>query len=135
VQPTSNNAGLDNGNGIFFRSDYTRPLRITDIKDGTSSTFMIGEDIPAMNVHCDWPFFNHATGTCAIPLNSGMQPGQPGYNTPKDWQDLYSFRSNHSQGANFAFADGSVQFISQNIDLTLYRNLASYAGGETAARP
>jgi prepilin-type N-terminal cleavage/methylation domain-containing protein/prepilin-type processing-associated H-X9-DG protein len=133
--PTGNNNGLDAGNGIFFRTDYTRPLKMTSITDGTSNTFMVGEDIPSMNVHCDWVFFNHATGTCAIPPNNAMQVGQPGYQNNTDWGDVYSFRSYHTGGLQFAMADGHVTFISQTIDLTLYRNLATYSGGEVVTLP
>ena len=73
--------GLDAGNGIFFRTDYTRRLSMTMVTDadGTANTFMLGEDIPSINAWCDWPYFNHATGTCAIPPNNAMLPGQPGY--------------------------------------------------------
>ena len=38
--------------------------------------------------------------------------------------------SRHSGGASFALADGSVKFISQNIDLGIYRALATIQGGE-----
>jgi prepilin-type N-terminal cleavage/methylation domain-containing protein/prepilin-type processing-associated H-X9-DG protein len=140
---TGNTDGLDHGNGIFYRTDGVPstaghgPLKLSEITsaDGASNTFMVGEDIPSMNVHCDWVFFNHATGTCAIPLNSGMRPGQPGYGDPLDWLNLYSFRSRHSQGANFAMADGSVRFVSQSIDLTVYRALATWNGGELVSLP
>jgi prepilin-type N-terminal cleavage/methylation domain-containing protein/prepilin-type processing-associated H-X9-DG protein len=138
---TGSTNGLDAGNGIFYRTDGVPTtgghgrINITAIKDGTSSTFMIGEDIPALNQWCAWPYSNAATGTCAIPLNSAMQAGQPGFNNPGDWPDVYSFRSNHNNGANFAMADGSVSFVSQTIDLTLYRALATYKGGEIAALP
>jgi prepilin-type N-terminal cleavage/methylation domain-containing protein/prepilin-type processing-associated H-X9-DG protein len=131
---TRTNNGLDAGNGIFFRTDYTRPLNIPAIKDGTSNTFMIGEDLPEYDVHCDWPFFNHATGTCAIPLNYGVPPNiNPGGAT--DWPNVYSFRSNHSQGANFAMADGHVVFINDNIDQNLYHALSTYKNGEVASAP
>src|SRR5262249_50144272 len=99
--------------------------------DGTSNTFMIGEDIPDMNIHCAWAYSNHASGTCAIPLNNAMLPGQPGYQNPGDWPDVYSFRSRHTHGANFAFVDGSVHFTGDSIDINVYRALASWQGGET----
>ena len=95
---------------------------------------MIGEDIPSLNVHCDWPFFNHATGTCSIPLNYGVQPNVDTAGST-DWPNLYSFRSNHSGGANFAMADGHVQFINNNIATTTYRALSTYNGGETVSPP
>ena len=91
---------------------------------------MIGEDLMDINVHCGWARSNYATGTCASPLNNALVTGQPGFNNPGDWPNVYSFRSKHTGGANFAFADGSVKFIAQAIDLNLYRNLATHSGGE-----
>jgi len=131
-RPQYSNNGLDAGNGIFYRTDYTRTLTLTHVTagDGTANTFMIGEDIADINQHCDWAFFNHATGTCAIPLNNALLAGQPGYNNMGDWPNVYSFRSRHTGGANFALADGSVRFVAQSIDLNTYRALATWNGGE-----
>jgi prepilin-type processing-associated H-X9-DG protein len=39
--------------------------------------------------------------------------------------------SRHPQGANFGFCDGSVHFLSENIDTTAYRNLGSMQDGQT----
>ncbi len=43
---------------------------------------------------------------------------------------LTSARSAHTGGVTNCFADGSVKFISENIDLTLWRGLATRGGGE-----
>ncbi len=43
---------------------------------------------------------------------------------------FYGARSLHTGGAHFQLADGSVRFISENIDLTLCRNFHSRNGGE-----
>jgi len=127
---TGNNNGIDAGNGMIYRGDNTRALQLSRIADGTSNTLMIGEDLMDINQHCGWVRANHATGTCAIPLNNGLVTGQPGFNNPGNWENLYSFRSRHTGGGNFAFADGSVKFIVEAIDLNLYRNLATISGGE-----
>jgi len=121
------NAGLDSGNGIFLRNDVSRKLTMSGITDGTSNTLMVGEDLPDRNIHCGWPAANYSTGTTSIPLNSNMPPAT---NNRTDWPNVYSFRSNHTNGANFAFADGSTRFISQSIDLTTYRVIGTYNGGE-----
>jgi len=133
--------GLDQGNGIFYRSDGVPgtaghgPLTMVSIADGTSNTFMVGEDIPSKNQWCAWPYANACTGTCAIPMNNAMFPGQAGYNNTGDWPDIYSFRSYHTNGCNFGFADGSVEFITNSITMLVYTELATYDGGETVARP
>jgi len=134
--PTGNNNGLDVGNGMFYRSDDQRaPLQLNQLKDGTSNTMMIGEDLMDKNQHCGWVRSNYATGTCAIPLNNAMSTGQPGFNNAGDWPNVYSFRSMHTGGGNFAFADGGVKFITDSINLTLYRDLASHSGGEVTNLP
>jgi len=132
--PSGNNNGLDLGDGLLFRDDGNALPKITlqTIGDGSSNTFMIGEDIPDINQHCGWPRSNYANGTCCIPLNNGLIAGQPGYNNIGDWPNVYAFASRHTGGANFAFGDGRVQFVSETINLTTYRQLATRQGGETA---
>jgi prepilin-type processing-associated H-X9-DG protein len=43
--------------------------------------------------------------------------------------------SNHSGGCNFCLGDGSVRFISQNIDLSIYIASSSMDQGELAPLP
>lgn len=119
--------GLVYGNGVFSRADYYygRSLRLTSITDGTSNTFMVGEDIPIYDAHVAWFYSNGAVGTCAIPPN--YNEGTANF---ADWNNVYSFRSQHPGGLNFAFADGSVRFISQGIDLTSYRALSTVSSGD-----
>jgi prepilin-type processing-associated H-X9-DG protein len=123
--------GLDNGDGVFFRSDSNYSFGFAAVTDGLSNTLFVGEDIPEMNQHCGWPNANYANGTCSIPLNNAMQSGQPGYKNPGDWPNVYSFRSRHPGGANFALGDGSVRFVRQTIDLAAYRAASTKSGGET----
>jgi prepilin-type N-terminal cleavage/methylation domain-containing protein len=130
VGPSGNNNGLDAGDGVFFRTDFTSKLRMSGLTDGTSNTFFVGEDIPEYNTHCSWAFFNHATGTCAIPPNVGMPGKTPGVN-PGNWPDVYSFRSRHTSGLMFGLGDGSVRFVTESVSLATYRAMATRAGGET----
>jgi len=135
--PSGSNNGLDVGDGLFFRSDSiaARGLTLIGIIDGTSNTMMVGEDIVDRNRHCGWTRSNYANGTCSIPLNNALTVGQPGYNNPGDWPNVYSFRSRHTGGANFAFADGRVTFVSDTIDIATYRALATRAGNEPVSTP
>lgn len=135
ASPPNNNNGLDDGNGIFWRSDYRRPLTMPGITDGTSNTLMIGESIGELDIHNAWYYANGANGTCSIPLNNALVTGQPGFNNPGDWPNVYSFRSRHSGGAHFAIADGTVRWVNQAIAIAVYRNLATHRGGETALLP
>ena len=51
------------------------------------------------------------------------------------WENNESFRSRHPGGLHFAFADGSVRFIREDIELTTYRGLATIQGGEAVEVP
>jgi prepilin-type N-terminal cleavage/methylation domain-containing protein/prepilin-type processing-associated H-X9-DG protein len=125
--PGGNCNGLNFGDGLFYRDDWKAQLRLTDVLDGTSNTLMIGEDIPALNTHCSWPYANNAVGTCAIPPNLGITG--TAYD-PTLWEMLYSFRSRHPGGLQFAYADASVRFVKQSVALPVYRALATIRGGE-----
>ena len=101
--------------------------RMRDITDGTTNTFAVGEALPGRCSHTWWYWFNGTTATCSVPLNyyslnTAIAPGT--------WGDNYSFASLHTGGGHFAMADGSVKFVSENIDLSLYRGLASINGNE-----
>ena len=127
--PTGNTNGLDAGNGTFYRSDNNRALTLVGISDGTSNTLIIGEDLTARNTHCGWARANYSTGTAAIPLNTSL-PGSTPQFAASDWPNVYSFRSQHTTGAQFANGDGSVRFVRQSVDLAQYRAAATISGGE-----
>jgi len=125
--------GHSSGDGIFYRLDYQRRFRLEFIRDGTSNTFMIGEDICNATEWASWPYANNANGTCAIPPNVKRANGT---DYPKwNWQNNESFRSAHPGGLHFAYADASVHFISDQISLPVYRAMATIAGGETVTPP
>jgi prepilin-type N-terminal cleavage/methylation domain-containing protein/prepilin-type processing-associated H-X9-DG protein len=140
--------GLDAGNGVLWRSngpgasgniaggvEYRMPLSF--VTDGTSTTFMLGEDQPMLSKWCGcWAYANNTTGTVAIYLNANQTAGLGNTletDTNGDWGDNYGFGSMHAGGgANFAFCDAHIQFVSNNINMTtVYRWLGTAQGGET----
>ncbi len=123
--------GLENGDGLFWRADMRKGnMRLAEISDGTSNTYMIGEDVPEMIRWNEWAHPNGANGTCAIPPQTGITIAPLGIANFGDWPTRYSFRSRHPSGLHFALADGSVRFVANNIPLLIYRQMATRAGGE-----
>ncbi len=63
-------------------------------------------------------------------------PPNPPY---ADWfgkgNGFFAARSLHPGGANAAYADGSVHFITETIDTTTWQALGTIAGGEVAQAP
>jgi prepilin-type N-terminal cleavage/methylation domain-containing protein len=123
------------GDGIFW-CQYTfagdkRTLRIGDITDGTSNTFLFGEVLGARTVDNIWCHAFDALATCAIDPNARRADGS--YYDPDDWANVYGFSSAHAGGLQFALADGSVRFVNNSIQRAVYRALATRAGGEVVA--
>jgi len=142
--PSTNGSGngLANGDGMFYRGDGSKKLTLTQIQDGTTNTFMVGEDFGDYNRWCSWPYSNNAVGTCAVYPNSKNTAGkwysnnvQNSQTASADWPDTYSFRSRHNSGLQFAMGDASVRFINDGIDPNIYRAMATIRGGEVANSP
>jgi prepilin-type N-terminal cleavage/methylation domain-containing protein/prepilin-type processing-associated H-X9-DG protein len=125
--------GLNHGDGAMFRTDIFEPRRLMSITDGLSNTLLVGEDIPALNKWCSWPYATHAYGTCAIPPNAEQANAQA-FDTYV-WYNNHSFRSRHPGGLQFALADGSVHFVTNAVSLPVYRGMATIQGGEVVDEP
>ena len=123
--------------GLFNRLGCAM-LFPASIPDGTSNTFMIGEALPAQHDHLDWGGWWQFNGgeahvTTIVPLNYAVtRPILPLYQnswcSPADqysgnWNVSWGFASNHTNGANFAFADGHVSFVTLAIDPKTYNYL------------
>lgn len=121
-----------NGNcpGLFFRVTYEEPQRLSMVLDGTSNTFMLGEDVPEQNAASAAFYANGDWASCNGRLNYFFDPPQPA-----NWWNVMTFRSRHPGGANFCLADGSVRFVNENIDYILYTWLSTKAEGEAASLP
>lgn len=120
--------GLNAGNGILCSNQQNTnpPTRMRDVTDGTSNTFAIGEAMPGWTRWNWWYNPNAVTATCAMPLNAVLR-------RPKninDWPNNYSFASKHVGGGQFGLADGSVRFVSDSVDIIVYRSAATISAGE-----
>ncbi|RIK72452.1 MAG: hypothetical protein DCC67_19255 [Planctomycetota bacterium] len=120
--------GLDDGDGIMWRSDYRRVRSLRHVEDGVSHTFLAGECAPQRNRYVSWPYANNAYATCAIPPN--VVPVEGRDYSPNWWPNVNGFRSHHPGGLHFARVDASVAWLSDAIDLAAYRARATIAGGD-----
>lgn len=132
-------------NGVLFSESR---VHFSDITDGTSNTLLSGERPPSADLFFGWWYAGtgqRGTGSCDAVLgvrerNAGgtatqMCPVGPYHYRPGRFDsqcDLFHFWSPHlGGGANFAFADGSVRFVTYASDDVLPA-LATRSGGEVA---
>jgi prepilin-type N-terminal cleavage/methylation domain-containing protein len=115
--------------GFFYRQSFQKPVKISQVTDGTSKTLMIGEDVPEYNRHSVAFYANGSWCSCNAPLNFGIgqDPERISYDA---WFDAQGFRSKHPGGVQFCLADGSVRFVSDSIDNVFYRTSCTRNGGE-----
>ena len=138
--------------GMFYRRSRTK---FASVIDGTSNTLMVSESIVRGSVNKNggwggaggyWGGAPHgAYGFTTLETPNTLLPDRV-YKC-KDTLFLHApctstfgtndhrnfARSYHPGGVNATLADASVRFITDSINLTTYRNLATRRGGEPAA--
>jgi len=129
----STEIGAGNYLGVESLLREVESVRLGDVTDGTSSTFMLGEHryefIESFGTHETSSWIGKATFTDA------WVPGS----LPHEQASLItrinknSFTSQHIGGAYFAMGDGHVQFFSENMDIATYVALGTESGGETVS--
>jgi prepilin-type N-terminal cleavage/methylation domain-containing protein/prepilin-type processing-associated H-X9-DG protein len=125
--PNTTYDGCANGNGVIFETNS--PLRIGQIRDGTSNTIMLGEAMTGKDNQNSWAHMDNAIATTAYPPNAKSPVTGQDY-PPDQWYNRYAFTSAHTGGAQFAMVDGSVRFIPNSVDLTVFRAMGTRAQGE-----
>ncbi len=145
--PVRGNSGAQHGGGGFNGMlPWQGSVAMRDVTDGTSNTLFVGEQawdpvrkgIGTDNGNRAWTQGGTSGGGLALYAIKNVRnpPNATGYtNAAPHWFNDISFGSEHPGGAQFALGDGKVTFISENVDVTLYRSLASREGGETARVP
>lgn len=109
------------GDGVFFGNSTTGSR---DILDGSSNTFMIGERSSRLGGSIWQGIIPDAREHAARIL--GIADHSP--NTATGHFD--DFNSSHRDGCMFFFADGSVRFISESVEVEAYRAMATRSGYE-----
>jgi prepilin-type processing-associated H-X9-DG protein len=152
---TYNDGGFRSYSLRWMRGMFTRlgpAVKISDVPDGLSNTLMIGEELIAHNsdlkaatggsgVSKGWAGFlaGNASGTTITPINwkSDLDEGSTCTKDPvnqlhnlNNWNVSFGFKSNHGGGVNFVFGDGSVHFISQDINHQTYQYLGCRNDGQ-----
>lgn len=142
------NAGTEPGNddGLMYPLSNTS---FRDVTDGTSNTISTGEISHEIG---GWArgAVNSGSGSGGGKGGGGGQGfargvlrwwqaspncAQPGFNLPEtgcsnNVEQRFQFSSLHVGGCQFSLSDGSTRFISENIDLDLYRALLTRSGSE-----
>lgn len=80
-------------------------------------------------------YYNTAFNTMAPPNWRGVAGNNCSGCGEGDNDGIYPARSRHSGGAMHAMGDGSVQFLSQSVDVVTYQALGSARGGEPVSLP
>ena len=114
-------------------SPNKKPTRLADLIDGASNTFLLGETdfmprgVPSIEMGGIWAY-----GYIGYSYGSTYYP----FNKHNNTRTIYgAFRSQHPGGGHFALNDGSVHFVSEQIDTIIYRALSTRAGGEVVQVP
>jgi len=131
--------------GPFARGMWA--ARFRDVTDGESQVIALGEILPGKSDHIadrGWAHYNTIWFATAGPVNfpvvglgepgfswgNASQPLNPhGCSHYKNWATSQGFKSRHKGGAQFVLVDGSVQFLSENIDYVTYNRLGDRRDG------
>jgi prepilin-type N-terminal cleavage/methylation domain-containing protein/prepilin-type processing-associated H-X9-DG protein len=139
------NVGGFRVDGMLYRNSHTK---IAEVLDGTSHTLIVSEKTPyhsdstwvgvvpggVTNPTLQFAIVGSDPSSSQVNVHTGPTPGenppiikppsQPFANTDEVW-------SNHPNGANCLFCDGSVKFVSDNIDNLTWSFFGTRAAGET----
>jgi prepilin-type processing-associated H-X9-DG protein len=152
MEPLANNATHGDANtknelsGMFARGLWGRaiPLTFSDVLDGSSNTFHVGEVLANCQSHRQWGFYhydgiNNAHASTVVPINnmttcdrvSAARVTHPDCTGKAEWNFAWGFKSYHPGVAQFLFVDGSVHAIGDTINHQTYQWLGGRSDGNS----
>ena len=152
INEDKGNFGKSNYASERFVLGVNRPLRIRDITDGSTNTILVGEvttqDETGTTGSCGGTVCDEFNGklwigarTASWGWERGLQAEDVyfiGYYAPNDFinggartvSDRFALSSPHVGGVHILLADGSVRFLSENIDVDTYTWLNDESDGQ-----
>ncbi len=131
---------VDN-HGVFFLNSS---VRYEDIKDGSTHTIFVGERSADLQQDLGWMSGTRSTlRNTGLPINAGLTNMRRSGTNTAPMLDVPGaeiaavvggFGSHHPGGAQFAFGDGHVQFLSQTISPETYQQMGHRADGKLMTR-
>lgn len=101
-------------------------LKMRDVIDGTSNVLFVGELSPEWYAWPTWMGWSSPMSSHRGPNHVHRIYNRIGQRTASQhgWTDSLTANSFHPGGSQFLMVDGSIHFISETIDLTMYQQLA-----------
>jgi prepilin-type N-terminal cleavage/methylation domain-containing protein len=111
-------------------SPHNRPIKIRDITDGTSNVIAVGEKTPQFHAFVAWADPASVTIINRVPMNTAWKTSAgPGDYGGAGCCDGAAANSMHTGGMFWLAMDGSVHFLSDNMDYTTFIEMGNVSDG------
>ncbi len=104
-------------------------IRLREVTDGTSKTIMLGETAATNRLKGDdrnaFVAWGNVPMTTMLPINLTHPTGCDSGN----WGTGLGFKSKHDSGANFAFGDGTVKYVQDNLNMNVFQLMGHRSDG------
>ncbi len=104
-------------------------IRLREVTDGMSKTIMLGETAAINRLKGDdknaFVAWGNVPMTTMLPINLAHPTGCDSGN----WGTGLGFKSKHDSGANFAFGDGTVKYMQDNLNMGVFQLMGHRSDG------